>query len=558
MKSRDSITASGATWTVPPDVAPGTTLLDALRDEGIAVPAECGGIGTCGLCAVRMSPAPAPSAADIEKLSAALLGEGWRLSCGAAARAGTVVHLPADAIRVPASARAKGKRRPEGGPSEAAPPRRAPAGGTGFSLAVDLGTTTVAAALVRLPGGETVAEGSAPNAQRPFGADVVSRIEYGSRGPSELARLRNAAAESIHAAAADACRAAGVPVEAIGGGAIACNPTMAHLLLGANPAPLGRAPFRLVLDGTVILAAKRIGFPGAPDALVTLLAAASATLGGDALGGAVALGFDRPSHDARLLVDVGTNTEMVLSAPGRRAPAAASAASGGAFEGTSISCGMRAEAGAVVAAGWSGESLSLEVAGGLSPRGLSGSGLIDLVALLRRSGIVDPSGRMRGRDELYGIAPPGLLGRLLPGPPGEGRFLVSRERGVDVTLSAADIRQFQLAKGAIRAALDLLVEEAGLAPGDFAEVALAGAFGAGIDEENAIAVGLFPEAFRGRFRRAGNRSLSAAVESVRDQRFPERVEAFSRRLRTLSLPGLPAFQERFLSAMAFPDRDASF
>jgi uncharacterized 2Fe-2S/4Fe-4S cluster protein (DUF4445 family) len=213
---------------------------------------------------------------------------------------------------------------------------------------------------------------------------------------------------------------------------------------------------------------------------------------------------------------------------------------------------MRAEAGAVVAAGWSGEALSLAVAGGTVPRGISGSGLVDLVSLLRRFGVVDPAGRMLGRGELFGVAPPELLGRLLPGPAGEGRFLVSREEGVAVTLSAADIRQFQLAKGAIRAALDILVEEAGLASGDFAEVALAGAFGAGIDEENAIAVGLFPAAFRGRFRRAGNRSLAAAVEAVRDPRFAGRVEGFSRRLRTLSLPDLPSFQERFLAAMEFP------
>jgi uncharacterized 2Fe-2S/4Fe-4S cluster protein (DUF4445 family) len=552
MKTRDSMTTSGATWTVPADLAPGATLLDALRDEGVTVPAECGGIGTCGLCAVRMSPAPEPSAADREHLSPALLGEGWRLSCGVAAAPGMVVHLPEAAVRVPVSARAKEKRRPEGDRPEATIRRREASGRHPVALAIDLGTTTVAAALVALPGGEIVAEGRAHNAQRTFGADVVSRIEYGSRGPSELARLRNAGAESIRVAAEEACHAANLPLEAIAGGAIACNPTMAHLLLGANPAPLGRAPFRLVVEGSVTLAAKRIGFPGAPDGLVTLLPAASATLGGDALGGAVALGFDLPAEDARLLVDVGTNTEMVLSAPSRRAPVAASAASGGAFEGASISCGMRAEPGAVTAVGWSGEDLSLAVVDGIAPLGLSGTGLLDLVALLRRFGIVDPSGRLRAREELFGVVPPALLGRLLPGPAGESRFLVSRDRGCSVTLTGGDVRRFQLAKGAIRAALDLLVEEAGLASGDFAMIALAGAFGAGIDEENAIAVGLFPEAFRGRFRQAGNRSLSAAIESVRDLRFPERVDAFSRRLRTLSLPEMPAFQARFLAAMEFP------
>jgi uncharacterized 2Fe-2S/4Fe-4S cluster protein (DUF4445 family) len=546
-----------ATWTVPSGLAPGTTLLDALRDEGIVVPAECGGVGTCGLCAVRVAPAPEPSTADREHIDAARLAEGWRLACGTQALRGMVVHLPEGALRAPVSARAATRRRRDADPPGGAfddGAGDAPADGSpaGLALAVDLGTTTVCVSLVSRQDGARLADATAPNAQRAFGGDVVSRIEYGSRGPAELARLRDAAADSIRAAAGDACRDAGVLPGEIAGGAIACNPTMAHLLLGANPAPLGRAPFRLVVPGTVILPAGRIGFPGAPDALVTLLPAASATLGGDAIGGAVAQRFDRGGDAARLLVDVGTNTEMILCPGGRRAPLAASAASGGAFEGASISCGMRAGPGAVSSAWWSGEALAVAVEGGGEPQGVSGTGLLDLVALLRRFGLVDPSGRMLPREALYGKVPPELLGRLLPAGEEGGRFLVARAKRGAVTLSAADIRQFQLAKGAVRAALDLLLEAGGLAAGDVAEAAIAGAFGAGIDEGSAVAVGLFPDAFRGRLTRAGNASLAAAVESVRNARFVRRVDAFAGQLRTLSLPDQPTFQERFLAAMAFP------
>lgn len=551
MKPRETNTTSGATWTVPADVAPGATLLDALRDEGIAVPADCGGVGTCGLCSVRTVPAPEPSSADRERLSESALDAGWRLACGVAPRPGMVVHIPESAARVPVSARTKGRRRADAEPVDAPVRRRGAGAERGVALAVDLGTTTVAVALVSLPEGGILASGAVPNAQRPYGADVVSRIEYGSRGPAELARLRDGAVESIRAAAAQACRAAGIRPASIGGGAVACNPTMAHLLLGANPAPLGRSPFRLVVEGTVLLAAKRIGFPGSPEAIVTILPAVSATLGADAVGGAVALGFDRPGSGARLLVDVGTNTEMVLSPPGRGTPVAASAASGGAFEGSAISCGMRAEAGAVLRAGWDGEDLSLEVEGGGAARGIAGSGLLDLVALLLRFGIVDPSGRMLGRDALFGSAPPGLLGRLLPGKDGDIRFLVSRAPGRTVTLSPADIRQFQLAKGAIRAALDLLLEEGGVAPSDVAGISLAGAFGDGIGEESAFGTGLFPEGFRGRLARSGNSSLQAAVEAAADTRFAGRTDAFARRIRPLSLPDRPEFPARFLASMDF-------
>ncbi len=545
---------SGATWTVPPDIAPGTTLLDALRDAGIAVPAECGGVGTCGLCAVRVASAPEPTSSERETFARPQLDAGWRLACALSAKPGMVVHLPESAARTPVSAPSSRRRKRDPGIPAVREGARFPDAlrdRAGVALAVDLGTTTVAVVLVSLPGGNPLAGAAAPNAQRSFGANVVSRIEYGARGPAELVQLRDAATFSIHEAAGEACRLAGVPPASIGGGAIACNPTMAHLLLGANPAPLGRAPFRLVVPGTVILAASRIGFPGAPDALVTLLPAASATLGGDAIGGAVALGFDRADGVARLLVDVGTNTEMVLCPGSRRQAVAASAASGGAFEGASISCGMRAGPGAVTGVGWRGDDLSLTVAGGGDPLGIAGTGLLDLIGLLRRFGIVDPSGRLLRRAELFGAAPSALLGRLLAGD-GDARFLLARTKERTVTLSASDIRQFQLAKGAIRAALDLLLEEGGIGARDVAEVAVAGAFGDGIDEAVAIAVGLFPDGFRGRLKRAGNASLAAAVESIRDGRFIERADDFAGGLRSLSLPEHPAFQRRFLAAMDFP------
>jgi uncharacterized 2Fe-2S/4Fe-4S cluster protein (DUF4445 family) len=545
-----------ATWTVPPGLPGGTTLLDALRDEGIAVPAECGGVGTCGLCLVRLSPAPEPGAADLEQLDADRLAAGWRLACATPALPGTVVHLPEGVHRAPASARAATRRKPSVVPHPGRPGggigRVRAAGAKGdAALAVDLGTTTVCVALVSLRDGAILAEASASNAQRSFGGDVVSRIEYGGRGPAELARLRDAAIASVSEAAEAACALAGLDPSAVSGGSVACNPTMAHLLLGANPAPLGRAPFRLVVAGTVILAAKRIGFPGDPDGLVTVLPPVSATLGGDAVGGAVALGLDRPAGGVRLLVDVGTNTEMVLAEPSRHRWLAASAASGGAFEGASISCGVRFGPGAVTAVGWDGGDLSATVEGGGPPRGLSGSGLLGLIALLRRFDVVDPTGRLKARGEAFESAPPALTGRLLPLADGEQRFLVARTAGGVVSLSASDIRQFQLAKGAIRAALDILLEEGGVAPGDVAEIFLAGAFGTGIDEDAALDTGLFPAPFRGRFSRAGNASLAAAVESIRDGRFLDRADTLAGGIRALSLPDHPAFQERFLAAMDF-------
>ncbi|MCL5884217.1 MAG: ASKHA domain-containing protein [Deltaproteobacteria bacterium] len=533
---------------VPPDVAADRLLLDLLRDAGFILPAVCGGRGTCGACAVRVEPPSQPTAADGRFFSKEQIRAGYRLACLARPDAGMAVFLP---------------HRRERGEARAAAAAIGPATGE-VGLAVDAGTTTVACALVSLRGGRILAEAAVPNGQAAFGADVISRIEYASRGREELARLRDALAGSVRAAATAALRAVRIPERSLSGGAVAGNPTMIHLLVGADPVPLGRAPFRLAFTGPARFPAAALGFPGDGDAPVSILPLAGVTLGGDVIGGAVALGMDR-SRGPRLLLDVGTNAEMVLAAPrpgarggegrrGRPAAWAASAASGGAFEGGSISCGMRAGRGAITGVAWEEGDIRLRVEGGGPPAGLAGSGLVALVALLRRFGVLDESGRMRSREELFGAAPPGIAGRVIAGRDGERAFLLARVPGSERLLTASDVRRFQLAKGAIRAGLEILLAEAGIDPEDLATVHLAGAFGGGLGEEGAVVTGLLPAAFRGKLDRAGNASLMAASEAARTPGFLARSARFARRLEILNLADHPAFPSRFLAAMEFPPR----
>jgi uncharacterized 2Fe-2S/4Fe-4S cluster protein (DUF4445 family) len=484
---------------------------------------------------------------DERLLSPEEIRGGVRLACLHRARPSLVVGVPSD---LPAP------------PPVAAPPRpaargRRRGGKASLALAADLGTTTIAVALVDRATGEVAGRGSAPNGQWPFGGDVVSRASLSEESKADYRRLRRALQESLREAALDACRDGGVPYGSLSGGAAAANPAMACFLLGAPLSTLFRAPFSLPAKGGTELPASALGWPGRKDGAVYLFPLAHPTVGGDAVAGAVLCGLDRPGG-AELLVDVGTNTEMVVRIPrgdtpagGKRAPRllSVSAASGGAFEGAAISCGSRAVPGAVLAASFDGDSLVLDTLGGGEAKGLAGSALMDLCALLVAAGIVTQDGRMRSLQELPPTVPPGLAGRVLPGPPPS--FLVARPRaGRPVTLTASDVRQYQLAKGAVRVALDLLLDAAGLEAREVERVHLLGAFGDGIREEAAFATGLFPEALRGKIAKGGNGSLDGAVEALRSPAFVRRAGGLARRLSFLSLPERTDFAGRFLASLS--------
>lgn len=518
-----------------------------LRDAGVCLPAVCGGRGTCGGCAVRVDPPPLPGPADKKFFSSEQLRAGYRLACLAPA-------VPRAAVFVPAAQEAG----PEAPFWAAGRRKESPA----LRLAVDAGTTTVACALVQPETGRILAHGAAPNEQGAFGGDVIARIEYASRGKKELARLRDALAQSVRAAAKSACRAAGAPEESLRGGAVAGNPAMIHFLSGADPTGLGRAPFSLAFTGPVLFPAGALGFPGDPAALVSVLPMAGVTMGGDAIGGAVALGMDRGTVP-RLLLDVGTNAEMILVAPrgaaaanerlgGRAGAWAASAASGAAFEGAGISCGMAAGPGAITGARWEEKDIRFRVEGGGLPLGLAGSGLVDLVAILLRFGLLDGSGRLATRREVAGIAPFALAGRLIEWRGGEAAFLIARAAGRVLALTASDVRRFQLAKGAIRAGIETLLAEGRAAPESLERVFLAGAFGHGLDAGSAAATGLVPPAFLGKLARAGNAALAAACLAAADPDYALRAARFARRMKVVELAGHREFPSRFLSFMAFP------
>lgn len=417
----------------------------------------------------------------------------------------------------------------------------------GWGVAIDVGTTTVVMELVGPDG--PVAREAFLNGQRRFGSDVLSRVRAASLG--RAADLRSSIAAGIAGGLTRLLSLAGLSVGDVSLITVAGNTAMCHFLLGLPSEGLGVAPFTPATLrypdttlGALMTGALPDGVPAGQPAggvfassacPVRVLPGLGAFIGGDVIGGLVASGADGRSG-CELFIDIGTNAEMALVRPG--AILWASAAAGPAFEGGSISCGTGCVEGAVDSVRLEGGRFAYTVIGGGAraprashgPRGLCGSGILDFLACAIDSGLV--------RED----------GSLAPVCAESGVLL---EPGGTVALSAADVRNLQLAKAAIAAALGSLLESAGVGALDVARVHLAGGFGLRLREESAFAVGLLPSAFAGRVVRRGNASLAGAARALSDPDFYRLADSSLRFGSIVQLADFPSFGRRFIDSMGF-------
>lgn len=509
----------------------GATLYEALMKAGAPVDAPCGGRGICGLCRVRASGAlEPPGQREAETLGAAMLGAGWRLAC--VARIAGDVEVVAAGYR---PAVASGSLADLAG---AQAPRSGPAGEHG--IAVDLGTTSIAAQLVRLSDRQRLATASALNPQYVHGADILARISYAVEGG--LDTLTAEAREGIAAVAARVLQAAGVPVGAVVRVVVVGNPTMLHLLAGADPSGLGTAPYTPVfLEERTLPAAT---MPTLPAAEVRILPGAGPFLGADAIAAAAAAGVIGRDADgaARLLLDLGTNGELLLaSADG--AVHGTSAAAGPAFEAVGATWGMRAVEGAIDRIDVAEGDLVARTIGDATPAGICGSGLLDAVASARGLGLLDASGRL-----LTGAAGP-AAGRVREGRDGR-ELMIARGDGHDIAVSQMDVRAVQLAKGAVATAVRFLATRGGVSTDDPVPVSVAGAFGSGLRPETASALGLLPEAWVPQMRSVGNAALEGAVRALTDPEFAASLPGLAAAVEAVELATEPGFQAAFLESLS--------
>lgn len=513
-------------------VALGTTVAEAARTAGVRVDLPCGGAGVCGGCAVRVEGEVAPPTRDEERiLGASRLERGMRLACRARVLGPVAVGpLGTAAFEVRAVTAAE----VEGYPVDPPGARGLDCSGRALGAAVDIGTTTLAGALVDLRNGDVLATVSADNPQTAFGADVLARVSRAVAGGAE--ELAGAAAGGIEALLERLVAEAGATPDDVCEMSLAGNTAMVHLLLGIDPSPLGAAPYEGAFLDPVLREAGSLRIPAFAAAEAYIAPAVSAFVGGDVVAGLVATRFD-DGERIGLFADLGTNGEIVMRTPDGLV--AASAAAGPAFEGGAIEQGMPATPGAVERARLEGGDLRVDTIGGAPPAGICGSGLVDLAAAALDAGTLDASGRLSQAG--------GLAGRVVE----YGDQLAMRV-AEGVVLTQRDVRALQLAKGAVRAALELLLDETGVDVAKVREVLLAGGFGRSIDPASLVRIGMIHPEWGGRVRAVGNTALAGASAALVSSRARERALSIARSVRTLDLASDTRFEQAFLAALEFP------
>lgn len=503
------------------------SLLENLRDAGFsAIHAPCGGKGLCKQCTVTVTGRVRVIATG-EELEARDMS---LLSCCHAPAGDCAVTLP-EAHRMEVLTRGAGDIAP---------------GGEGLGAAVDIGTTTVAVYLYDLATGRPLSVQSDRNAQRAFGADVISRIQACAE-PDGLDKLAKAIRKQLSGAIDACCREARRRRDEIRVVSIAANTVMEHIFAKLSPVSIGVAPFKtLSLFGDVSPAGEV--FSGlALDAKLYLCPAMAGYVGGDITAGLLFSGAS-DSRDEVLFLDIGTNGEMgVGNAEGFTCCATAA---GPAFEGAEIECGMDGSAGAISRV-WLDDDgqVQFSVIGGGEAAGVCGSGLIDALCTMLRCGAVQENGRMSAPDEVSPIIAP----MLRPDENGRMRFYLTDK----VYISGDDVRQLQMAKSAIRAGIETLLSLRGLSYKDIDRLILAGGFGAFMDVRSACAIGLLPPAFRTKTRHAGNTAGGGAALALTESG-REAMAAVSARCSYLELSGSALFMEKYIESMIFDEVEEVF
>jgi uncharacterized 2Fe-2S/4Fe-4S cluster protein (DUF4445 family) len=420
-------------------------------------------------------------------------------------------------------------------------------------IAVDIGSTSVVGYLIDLNTGEELAVASGLNNQSAYGDDIIARLSRAQSDEAGLTRLHRLVIEQLNAVFNELLEMAGVAVSAVNEVAIVGNMAMHHFLLRLDSTYLGLSPYAPVTRDSMVVSAGEIGLELHEDTPIFVLPNIAGFVGSDTVGVVLASGI-AVSDGIMMAVDVGTNGEVVVGSKDR--VIACSAPAGPAFEGARISQGMRATTGAIDHVTMNGD-VEVSVIDGAPPVGVCGSALIDIAAAMLRAGLLDYTGRLLMHHELDASVPDPLRARLVDGEMRKDSYFVLVRRGeqdasAEIRFTQQDIREFQLAKGAIRAGEMVLQSHFGAADSDLVEVVLAGAFGTYIDLDNARAVNLVPPIDRTRLRSVGNAAgvgAKLALLSTRERATAERIGRGTEHIR---LSGLDDFQKAFTSAMRFP------
>jgi uncharacterized 2Fe-2S/4Fe-4S cluster protein (DUF4445 family) len=590
------------------EVPLGTPVIEAARQAGIWLSSICGREGTCGRCrVVIMAGAVSPVVeADRRFLSELELAAGQRLGCRALALADVKVQVPKSSliieqrlqlggqarrmeveaavrayeIEVPAPTlsdlrsdlrrvigaleTAHGRRKWWAEPAVLrtlsplarragwhltvyarnaeivgfAAPGRKPVG-----FACDLGTTKVAGYLIDLETGQELGAAGVMNPQIGYGEDVISRIVHATRSPEGAAEMARVIREALNTMIGSLAVEAGVAREQVVEACLVGNTAMTHLLLELPLQQLAVAPFVAASNEPLDVKARDLALDMAAGAYVHVLPGVGGFVGADHIAMLLASDLDRKPGVA-IGVDIGTNTEIALLRPNQKTLMSASCASGPAFEGAHIHDGMRAANGAIEAVRLGPDGPRVKTIGDAPAVGLCGSGIVDVIAEMHRTGVVDDRGRLnrqapgvrQGEREWEFLLVPAAL-------TGTGR---------DIVVTQSDVNEIQLAKGAIATGLETLLEATHTPPEDVSEVIVAGAFGSYLNLESALAIGLLPRLPHAAYQQVGNAAGVGAKMALLSLKERQRAQHIANRTGYLELTTQAGFNRRFALSMLFP------
>lgn len=581
-------------------------LLDIAREAGVGLKSLCGGKGKCGKCKVMVNPANEATTIERKFLTPDEIEEGYRLACCTTIREDTQVYVPSTSITEEQKLQIYGKEI-EVKPS---PPVRKffieltkatlsdvtpdlqrikeelnrkynvkvdsvdfkvlniigptlrdsdwsitaivrggeiigvePGNRTkeSFGIAIDLGTTKIAFYLVDLLTGESINIYGITNPQIAYGEDVLSRIHYAGNKITNLKKLKSEVLKAINLAIKKICRESKAKYRDILEATLVGNTVMHHIFLGLPVKQLGLAPFTMATNKSLEIKAREVGLEISPGGYFYFPPPIAGFVGSDHL--AMLIASEIETKEGNLIaIDIGTNTEIALKTKERIM--SCSCASGPAFEGAHIRHGMRAASGAIERVNIDSKSLTVKVSTikDKSPVGICGSGILDAISEMLRTGIIDSSGKINSGYK--GVR------KIKRGKSFE--FLLAKEGRREITITQQDVSEIQLAKGAIRTGIEILLEETGLKAQDIDGVIVAGAFGTYIDPLKAVRIGMFPGIDIGKFNQVGNAAGIGAKAILVSKKLRQQANQLAKKVEYLELATHSNFFEHFTSAVRFP------
>lgn len=575
----------------------GQSLLECARQLSVDLVSICGGVGSCDRCKVQVidGRVSKPTLEEQVELTTGELEQGYRLACQTYPHGDVKVHVPPESLTAPQRTQVEGIKvdvEPDppvcGLEAQLTPPVLEAAqsdaenlwealavqgvsggkmdfrvqqelprqvrehawrvnaalrdsevvavgapGTRWLGLAVDIGTTKVAGYLIDMENGKTLAAKGMMNPQISYGEDVIARIAAASKTPAEAARLQSLLSDSLNKLAGELCAEIGVQAANIVEAVVVGNTAVHHLFLGLPVKQLGLSPYVPAVRAAMDVKARELGVQIAPGAYVHLLPNIAGYVGADHVAMLLATRLAE-NGGVRMAIDIGTNTEICLNNRGRMT--SVSCASGPAFEGAHIKFGMRAAPGAIEHVRLEDGRLEIQTIGGELPVGICGSGLLDAVAQMRVNGIVDRGGRM--------AAHPQVRSRN-----GSAEFVLAEREGLEaISLSQKDVRELQLAKAAIRAGIQALLEVEGLQEEELEQVIIAGAFGTFIDVQSAMTVGMLPKLPLERYVQVGNAAGTGARLALISLKEREKAKEMAGRVGYIELAKVPGFNRKFAEA----------